>query len=123
MGNQHNSSHPNKNSNQLGGNKARRIGYIENASVDEKTDLPKFSPRINFPNSNLVYGPNGEIGLKTAQAGFHGAQRFEEGEKSLNVPGRVIEQWLDAVLEEQDDLALSELARNHEDGTKGESLA
>lgn len=78
--------------------KSRRIGYIENASTDGKMEQPKFSPRINFPDTNLVIGPKNEIGHKTSQGAFKGVHRFEEGEKLIDIPGRVIEQWLDAVL-------------------------
>ena len=40
--------------------------------------------------------------MKKALAGFVGENRFEEGDASLDMPSQVIEQWLDAVLKEDD---------------------
>ena len=81
--------------------RTKKNGYIENASVDGNTQKPKFSPRINFPESNLVIGPKNEIGLRTTQGGFQGVHRFQEGVEIVNVPARVIEEWFDAVLAQE----------------------
>ena len=48
--------------------------------------------------------------------------RFEDGVKTLNVPSRVIEEWYDAVLA-QEESPIAELALDHESPSKAETLA
>ena len=43
---------------------------------------------------------NTDISLKKTNAGHVGSNRFQEGQKSLNIPSFVMEQWLDAALAE-----------------------
>ena len=65
-------------------------------------DAQSFIPHINFPKTNIKVGKNMEVGLKRLSAGFIGTQRFEEGTEVVNMPGQVIEQWIDAVLKEEE---------------------
>lgn len=79
------------------------MGYIDTASIDEKTQQPKYSPRINFPGPNINVGPNKEVEMKKIKSQFLGSNRFEKGNKAVNLSAQVIEQWIDAVLKEDSD--------------------
>ena len=59
----------------------------------------KKGPVINIVTSRVDNRDHSS--LKKVEGGFVGAQRFEKGEKSLNMPGRVIEEWIDQVLGEE----------------------
>ena len=66
---------------------------------------------INFPNTNLKIGQNGEISLKKVVTKEKGANRFETTTKTLDMPSQAVEQWIDAVLKvEESEFTLADLA-------------
>lgn len=64
--------------------------------------MPKYSPKINFPSSNLSIGPDNKVSIKKVNTGIT-ANRLLAGEKSVDMPGQVVEQWIDAVLKDEED--------------------
>jgi len=68
---------------------------------------PTFNPVINFPSSHVVVSGDKEVSLKRVKGGV-GSQRFEDTDKAVTLPSQVIEQWIDAVLQD-DNLEVIEI--------------
>ena len=83
--------------------KGSQMGYVETASIDENTKQPKHSPRINFPNPNINIGADNSVDMKRVKSQYVGPNRFDTGDKAVGLTAQVLEQWMDAVLKNEDE--------------------
>lgn len=65
----------------------KQLGFIDEGSVDER-NVTKYSPKINFPNSNLTIGGlnKQQVTLKKVKTGTT-PNRLEKTDKVSSMPG------------------------------------
>ena len=89
------------------GVKVKQLGHVDDVQVDETGKLLKnspTSPRINFPNPSVNINNNTkEVTMKKVKGAAVTANRLDKtGEKDVSMPSRVVEEWIDIILKQDD---------------------